>query len=487
MRNIKKEYKKYVVSYFLIYIIINIVIIAFNNNLISSDILNILQNNEFIIKPLYSIIAIPLITIIGLVIMNSVSSKFKEIIIFWKLKYALPGFRWQSKIARKDSKLNIEILNKKYGKNLSPQKQQDIWYKAYQRYKSDEGILESHKEYLFSRDLCTTTVLLIPIIVIIYLFSKIYFNLHISFLIINIIILISIFTGTSFYSYGIESRGFSGWFYSANEMSAIITIALPISLLYFNKSEKIYNILYFVFMCLLSIVVVAIGTKTSVLSVIIVQFFLCAISIIKKNKKVLFNMIVLLIIVFIELFIGDKIIDHFENFRVTPHKKYVNMSCPVKENFNSFIPVNDEKSDFEKFINKILSDRDSHLKENLLYMRKQPAINYLFGFSFDKSQDNKLSITLIEMDPFDSIFRFGIIGCILIYLPSILIFIQILLKIFKTKTIKLLTCHYLISFVLGIVISTLVGHVISAPAVSIYLTLSLILLYYSVSNCNKEE
>ncbi len=193
MRNIKKEYKKYVVSYFLIYIIINIVIIAFNNNLISSDILNILQNNEFIIKPLYSIIAIPLITIIGLVIMNSVSSKFKEIIIFWKLKYALPGFRWQSKIARKDSKLNIEILNKRYGKNLSPQKQQDIWYKAYQRYKSDEGILESHKEYLFSRDLCTTTVLLIPIIVIIYLFSKIYFNLHISFLIINIIILISIY------------------------------------------------------------------------------------------------------------------------------------------------------------------------------------------------------------------------------------------------------------------------------------------------------
>ena len=193
MRNIKKEYKKYVVSYFLIYIIINIVIIAFNNNLISRDILKILQNNDFIIKPLYSIIAIPLITIIGLVIMNSVSSKFKEFIIFWKLKYALPGFRWQSNIACKDSKLNIEILNKKYGKNLSSQKQQDIWYKAYQRCKSDEEILESHKEYLFSRDLCTTTVLLIPIIVIIFIISKIYFNLHISFLIINIIVLISIY------------------------------------------------------------------------------------------------------------------------------------------------------------------------------------------------------------------------------------------------------------------------------------------------------
>ena len=315
-------------------------------------------------------------------------------------------------------------------------------------------------------------------------YNKLFF---INLMLYIIIILISIFTGTSFYSYGIESRGFSGWFYSAYEMSAIITIALPISLLYFNKGEKLYNMLNLVFMCLLCIVMISIGTKTSLVSVIIVQFFVCAISFIKKNKKVLFNIIILLIIIFIELFGGDKIINHFENFRVTPHKKYVNMSCPVKENFNSFIPVNDEKSDFEKFINKILSNRDNYLKENLLYMRKQPVINYLFGFSFDKGKDSKLSITLIEMDPFDSIFRFGIIGCILIYLPSILIFIEILLKIFKTKTIKLLTCHYLISFVLGIVISTLVGHVISAPAVSIYLTLSLILLYYSVSNCNKEE
>lgn len=193
MRNIKKEYKKYVVSYFLIYIISNIVIIAFNNNLINKNVLSIIENNEFIIKPLYSIMAIPLITIIALIIMNSVPSKFKEIIIFWKLKNALPGFRWQSKLVCKDSKLNIEILNKKYGKNLSPQKQQDIWYVVYQRCKNDEAILESHKDYLFARDLCTTTILIIPIIVVIYILGKIYFNLHISFFITNIIILVCIY------------------------------------------------------------------------------------------------------------------------------------------------------------------------------------------------------------------------------------------------------------------------------------------------------
>lgn len=295
-----------------------------------------------------------------------------------------------------------------------------------------------------------------------------------------ITILISIFTGTSFYSYGREYRGFSGWFYSANEMSAIITIALPIALLYFDKKEKLYNISYFVFICLLSIILVSIGTKTSIISLIIMQFLALVISIIKKNKKIFFNLIVLLIVIFIELFIGDKIIGHFENFRITPQKSYINMYCPIRENF-------DYSNKLEKLINKILSNRDSYLKENLRYMKKQPLTNYLFGISFDNGQDNKLSITLIEMDLFDSIFRFGITGCIFIYLPSIIIFIEILLKIFKAKTIKLSTYYYLISFVLGVIISTLVGHVISAPAVSIYLTLSLILLYYSASNYNEEE
>ena len=190
MRDIKKEYKKYVVSYFLIYILVNMAIIAFNNNQINENTLEILKNSEFIIKPLYSIIVIPLITIIALVIMNIVPSRFKEFLIFWKTKYALPSFRWQSKLAYKDSKINIEILNKKYGKNLSAQNQHDVWYSAYQKCKNEENILESQKDYLFARDLCITTLLIIPIIIIIYLLGKIYLNLNISFLFINAIVLI---------------------------------------------------------------------------------------------------------------------------------------------------------------------------------------------------------------------------------------------------------------------------------------------------------
>lgn len=190
MRNIKDEYRKYVISYFIIYIVVNIVIVFINLNIIQENWLEIIKNNEFIIKPIYSIIFIPLVMILALIVMNFFPSKIKDVLIFWKIKNALPGYRWQSDIAIKDSKLNLQKLNKKYENNLSPKEQQNIWYEAYQKCKGDEAILESQKNYLFARDLCTTTVLILPVIFVIYILGKIFFNLPFSFFIINLMVLI---------------------------------------------------------------------------------------------------------------------------------------------------------------------------------------------------------------------------------------------------------------------------------------------------------
>lgn len=74
-------------------------------------------------------------------------------------------------------------------KNLSSQKQHDIWYKSYQKYKGDEVVLESQKDYLFSRDLCITTILIMPIILIIYILSIIFWNIGIDFIVVNMTIL----------------------------------------------------------------------------------------------------------------------------------------------------------------------------------------------------------------------------------------------------------------------------------------------------------
>ena len=193
MRNIKKEYKKYVVSYFVIYLLINFLIIIYKYNFMDINTINLIKENETIIKPIYSLICVPLLSIIGLLILNIIPSNVKEILIFWKVNNRLPSYRWQNKVVSKDSRMNIKILNKKYGKNISSQKQHDIWYKAYQKYKADEVILESQKDYLFSRDLCITTILIMPIILAIFILSKICLNIELDFIIMNITILIILY------------------------------------------------------------------------------------------------------------------------------------------------------------------------------------------------------------------------------------------------------------------------------------------------------
>ena len=193
MKNIKKEYKKYVVSYFVIYLLINFLIIIYKYNFMDINTINLIKENETIIKPIYSLICVPLLSIIGLLILNIIPSNVKEILIFWKVNNRLPSYRWQNKVVSKDSRMNIKILNKKYGKNISSQKQHDIWYKAYQKYKADEVILESQKDYLFSRDLCITTILIMPIILAIFILSKICLNIELDFIIVNITILIMLY------------------------------------------------------------------------------------------------------------------------------------------------------------------------------------------------------------------------------------------------------------------------------------------------------
>lgn len=193
MRNIKKEYKKYVVIYFVIYLLINLLIISIKYNLIDIETINVMKENDTIIKPIYSLICMPLLSIIGLVILNVIPSNIKEILIFGRIDNRLPSYRWQSRVGTKDSRINMKILNKKYGNKLSSQKQHDVWYKAYQRYKSDEMILESQKDYLFSRDLCIATILLMPIILAMYICCKLFLNTGINFIIINMIILIILY------------------------------------------------------------------------------------------------------------------------------------------------------------------------------------------------------------------------------------------------------------------------------------------------------
>jgi len=104
-----------------------------------------------------------LLPILLIVLQGVISSKRKEILVFWKRKNRLPGCRAFSKYLKEDNRINKKKLIEKYGKFPKKEdKQNQLWYSIYKKI-SDKGIDKTHKDYLLSRELTTVTVFFIPI------------------------------------------------------------------------------------------------------------------------------------------------------------------------------------------------------------------------------------------------------------------------------------------------------------------------------------
>jgi len=190
MRDIKKEYKMHIIIYFILYLfILNTIVFKINIVSLFND---IAITNEFLIKIGCNVILIPISSVMSLVILNIIPTKIKNMLIFWKINQSLPSYRLD-KTLKSDDRINLEVIKRLYGKRLSAQKQHDNWYKCYKKNENDIRVIDSQKNYLFSRDLCVSTIILFFIsnisITIGYL---IYNSSHLIF-IYNILVLISLY------------------------------------------------------------------------------------------------------------------------------------------------------------------------------------------------------------------------------------------------------------------------------------------------------
>ena len=78
--------------------------------------------------------------------------------------------------------------------------------------------------------------------------------------------------GLGFSSYVDSKEGMIGWFYSANEISAILSILLPFVFSYFIKNKKyLFGILY---LSLTLFILLEIGTKVPIISFLLIVFVL---------------------------------------------------------------------------------------------------------------------------------------------------------------------------------------------------------------------
>ena len=106
-----------------------------------------------------------------------------------------------------------------------------------------------------------------------------------------------------------------------------------------------------------------------------------------------------------------------------------------------------------EFVNRVIyNDRLTFLQQNFEYYKEQNIIKILFGIGMED-----YNIKMVEIDFFDIVFRYGIIG--------IIIFIGSIVLSLNWSKIKIVEKVYII---LLTIISLTSGHVLIYPAVSIY-------------------
>ena len=268
-----------------------------------------------------------------------------------------------------------------------------------------------------------------------YSFKK-YKRENILFIILSSYIIIYLLSyvfniGASAYSVEDGKEGYRGLFNSINEFSAILLSIMPIIIMYLsNKKNYCLVFLVFIFSFICSILL---GTKVLFIGLILVLIYY----LFNDRKRIFTNKSkYLLLILFI---IGI-------SYLFTKTNVYNNMM--IQKNF--FKVDNIFSYDY---LNKVLfNNRLSFLVDNFNYFRKLDIIKLLLGMGI-----NETTVKMVEIDLFDIIFRYGIIGIVMFVLPFISL---------KYKSLK---SEYKLSLILLLLISLTSGHVLIYPNVSIYI------------------
>lgn len=253
-----------------------------------------------------------------------------------------------------------------------------------------------------------------------------------------------------FKSYEITKAGTLGFYHSANEISGIISILTPIMFIIFKKIKKVFPKIFLI--CLYLPVILMIGTKTPLLSLIITIMITIIYDWIKWLREKEIKKIILSILVIIIGIISMILIIPRTNF-------YKNIKTHL-----DFLGVDDigEIVKEERIIDHfIFSQRLTFLHRKANIYNSANLYQKLFGIG---AYENDLELKAIEMDYFDIYFNYGIIGFI-IYFGIVL---TLLYKILITETKRSYERFMMdTSLIIIILLSLLTGHIITAPSVSL--------------------
>ena len=286
-------------------------------------------------------------------------------------------------------------------------------------------------------------------------------NLFLIYVIYLLFVFIPNIFNIGFQSYWHSKEGSVGWFLSANVVGSILSILLPILLIYIKK----ISIPIIILLLINLYVILSIGTKVPVLSFIIifiVNFVYYLINLIKKkdDKKLKIIIAPIIILIITSLFIFPKT-SFYKNLVI--HITY------LEEKDNGKIPITEFIDHF------IFSQRLTFEEKTRKAYNKSSTLEKTFGIGYIENYDTeKERNKTIEIDYFDVFYRHGIVGFIIFFIPII----YLLKKITKTfKNLNFVKLNLLLSVILIFLLAFFQGHIFVTPANSIYVALILALIY----------
>ena len=291
-----------------------------------------------------------------------------------------------------------------------------------------------------------------------------------------IFILLPVILQSSFNSYVREKYGLVGWFYAANEVGPILLMLYPAT---FSLLEK--HKIWFLIISFISILtILAIATKVATIGLGMVIIIYAILYILFKRKKVINKAFLLIIILIYSILyspFGDKLYANIEEYNSKNEKQPIVETVPP----NTTIQPNPQQppKPEESFLSQLLSNRDIKVKEmNKEYMEAN-VVDKLFGIGFYDAE--KQEIKIAEMDFFDIFYHYGLIGFLILCFPYLFLLYS-LIKSVKSKSYKwnLNLSYAILIFLLILGIGFFAGHIISAPAVSSFLTIYYLYIFFSL-------
>lgn len=104
-------------------------------------------------------LVVAMMPVLVLVFSGVVSANVKAILVFWRIKNALPGHRVFTKLAPTDARIDMNELRKKLGDVPRAAKEQNTcWFKLYKKHESAPTVENPHRSFLLARDLAAISL-----------------------------------------------------------------------------------------------------------------------------------------------------------------------------------------------------------------------------------------------------------------------------------------------------------------------------------------